>query len=90
MFMKLIEKEFTSYFFQNFSDILLKLNWIETQLCNPAISAITVKAGRRARRSKHEDSQDSLQHSSRASQCFCSLLRGDARHGCACVYFHLV
>ena len=45
---------------------------------------------RRACRSEHGDSQDSPQHSSRASQCFCSLLRGDAGHGCACVYFHLV
>lgn len=77
---------------RHFSDLVtfyLNCCWMETQLSNLVICLITVKAGR-ARRSKHEDSQDSLQHSSHALQCFCSLLREDARHGSARVYFNLV
>lgn len=90
MFMKVIEKQMYIIFFQICLTFYLNCCWIETQHSNPVISVITVKASRRARRSEHGDSQDSLPHSSRASQCFCSLLREDARRGSACVYFHLV
>ena len=68
-----------------FIDVLLKSMWDRS--CDQSDNS---ESRRELVGSKHEDSQDSLQHSSRASQCFCSLLRVDARHGSARVYFHLV